>query len=73
MGAEIKVYKMLTGKFEGKKVLGRPKRRWEYGIRMDIGEIGCGGVEGIPLTLVRDRRRDFVNAVMNLPVLVPQS
>jgi hypothetical protein len=71
MGAEIKAYTILAGKFEGKKLLGRPKRRWEYGIRMDIEEIGCGGVEG--MTLVRDRRRDFVNAVMNLRVLVPQS
>jgi hypothetical protein len=44
MGEERKVYKVLVGKPEGKTPLGRPRRRWEDGIRMDLGEIGLGGV-----------------------------
>jgi hypothetical protein len=44
MGEERKVYKVLVGKPEGKRPLGRPKRRWEDGIRMDLREIGLGGV-----------------------------
>jgi hypothetical protein len=43
MGEERKVYKVLVGKPEGKRPLGRPKRRWEDGIRMDLREIGLGG------------------------------
>jgi hypothetical protein len=43
MGEERKVYKVLVGKPEGKRPLGRPRRRWEYGIRMDLGEIDLGG------------------------------
>jgi hypothetical protein len=42
MGKERKVYKVLVGKPEGKRPLGRPRRRWEDGIRMDLGEIGLG-------------------------------
>jgi hypothetical protein len=44
MGEERKVYKVLLGKPEGKRPLGRPRRRWEDGIRMDLREIGLGGV-----------------------------
>jgi hypothetical protein len=44
MGEERRVYKVLVGKREGKRPLGRPRRRWEDGIRMDLGEIGLGGV-----------------------------
>jgi hypothetical protein len=47
MGEEIKVYKVLVGKPEGKRPLGRPRRRWEDGIRMDLREIGWGGVDWI--------------------------
>jgi hypothetical protein len=43
MGEERKVYRVLVGKPEGKRPLGRPMRRWEYGIRMDLREIGLGG------------------------------
>jgi hypothetical protein len=43
MGEERKVYKVLVGKPEGKRPLGRPRRRWEDGIRMDLGDIGLGG------------------------------
>jgi hypothetical protein len=44
MGEERKVYKVLVGKPEGKRPLGRPRRWWEHGIRMDLREIGLGGV-----------------------------
>jgi hypothetical protein len=47
MGEERKVYKVLVGKPEGKRPLGRPRRRWEDGIRMDLTEIGLGGVDWI--------------------------
>jgi hypothetical protein len=58
---------------EGKRPLGRPRRRWEDGIIMDLGEIGWGGVEWIQLAQDRDRWRAVVNAVMNLGVLGPRS
>jgi hypothetical protein len=47
MGEERKVYKVLVGKPEGKRPLGRPRRRWEHGIRMDLREIGLGGGQGL--------------------------
>jgi hypothetical protein len=68
MGKERKVYKVLMGKPEGKKPLGRPRRRWEDGVRMDLG-----GVDWIRLAQDRDRWRAVVSAVMNLRVLVPRS
>jgi hypothetical protein len=73
MGEEREVYKVLVGKTEGKRPLGRPRRRWEDGIRMDLGEIGLGGVDWIRLSQDRDRWRAVVSAVMNLPVLAPRS
>jgi hypothetical protein len=50
MAKERKVYKVLVGKSEGKRPLGRPRRRWEDGIRMDLREIGLGGGGGLDLT-----------------------
>jgi hypothetical protein len=47
MGEERKVYKVLVGKPEGKRPLGRPKRRWEDEFRMDLKEVGLGGVDWI--------------------------
>jgi hypothetical protein len=73
MGKERKVCKVLVGKPEGKRPLGRPRRRWEDGIRMDLREIGLRGVDWIRLAQDRDRWRDVVSAVMNLRVLVPRS
>jgi hypothetical protein len=73
MGGERKVYKVLVGKIEGKRPLGRPKRRWEDGIRMDLREIGLGGVDWIRLAQDRGRWRDVVSAVMNLLVIAPWS
>jgi hypothetical protein len=55
MGEERKVYLVLVGKLEGKRPLGRPRRRWEDGIRMDLRYIGLGGVDWIRLAQDRDR------------------
>jgi hypothetical protein len=73
MGEERKVYKVLAGKPEGKRPLGRPRHRWEDGIRMDLREIGLGGVDWIRLAQDRDRWRAVVSTVMNLRVLAPRS
>jgi hypothetical protein len=73
MGEERKVYKVLVGKPEGTRRLGRPRRRWEDGIRIDVKEIGLGGVDWIRLSQDRDRWRSVVPAVMNLRVLAPRS
>jgi hypothetical protein len=73
MGEERKVYKVLVGKPEGKIPLGRPRRRWEDGIRMGLRGIGLGGVDWIRLVQDRDRWRAVVSAVMNLRVLAPRS
>jgi hypothetical protein len=73
MGEERKVYKFLVGKLEGKRPLGRPRRRWEDGIRMDLRETGLGGVDWIRLSQDRDRWRAVLSAVMNLRVLAPRS
>jgi hypothetical protein len=73
MGEGRNVYRVLVGKPEGKRPLGRPRRRWEDGIKMDLGETGWGGVEWIHLAQDRDQWRALVNAVMNLQVLAPRS
>jgi hypothetical protein len=73
MGEERKVYKVLVGKPEGKRPLGRPRRRWEDRIRIDLREIGLGDVDWIRLSQDRDRWRAVVSAVMNLRVLWPRS
>jgi hypothetical protein len=73
MGEERKVYKVLMGKPEGKGPLGRTRRRWEDGNRIDLREIGLGGVDWIGLAQDRDRWRAAVSAVMNLRVLAPRS
>jgi hypothetical protein len=64
-----------VGKPEGKRPLGRPRRRWEDGIRMDLKEVGLGGggVDWIRLAQDRDRWRAVVSAVINLRVLAPRS
>jgi len=68
MGERRGVYRVLVGKPEGKRPLGRPRRRWEDNIKMDLKEIGCGGMDWIELAQDRDRWRALVNAVMNLRV-----
>jgi hypothetical protein len=73
MEEDRKAYKVLVGKPKGRSPLGRPRRRRENGIRMDLREIGWGGVDWIRLAQDRDQWRAVVSAVMNLRVLVPQS
>jgi hypothetical protein len=53
----------LVGKLEGKRQLGRPRRRWKDDIKMDVKEVGCGGMDWIELAQNRDRWRALVNAV----------
>jgi hypothetical protein len=67
-GEERDVYRVLVGKPEGKRPLGRHRSRWEDNIRMDLQEVGCGGVDWIGLAQDRDRWRAIVNEVMNLRV-----
>jgi hypothetical protein len=57
-----------VGKPEGKRPLGRPRRKWEDNIKLDLQEVGCGGMDWIKLAQDRDRWRALVNVVMNLRV-----
>ena len=68
MGERRGVYRVLVGKPEGKRTLGRPRSRWEDNIKMDVPEVGCGGMDWIELAEDRDRWRALVNAVMNFRV-----
>ena len=68
MGEERGAYRVLLGKPEGKRPLGRPRRRWVDNIRMDLQEVGCGYMDWIGLTQDRDRWETLVSAVMNLRV-----
>ena len=62
------VYRVLLGKLEGRRPLGRPRRRWVDTIRMDPQEVGCGYMDWIGLAQDRDRWRTLVSAVMNIRV-----
>ena len=68
-GGRRDVYRVLVGKPEGKRALGKHKRRWEDKINLDLQEVGCGGTDWIELAQDGDRWRAVVNGVMNL--LVP--
>jgi hypothetical protein len=68
MGEKRGSYGVLVRKPEGKRPLGKPRRRWEDNIKMDLQEVGCGGMDWIELAQHRDRWRACVNAVMNLRV-----
>ena len=60
--------RVLVGKPEGKRPLGRPRHRWEDNIKMDLQEVGCGGMDWIKLAQDRDRWQALVNVVTNLQV-----
>jgi hypothetical protein len=62
------VYRVLVGKREGKRPLGRPRRRWEDNVRMDLQEVVCGFEDWIGLAQDRDTWRALVSAVRNLRV-----
>jgi hypothetical protein len=68
MGEKRNAYRLLVGKPEGKRPLGRPRRRWVDNIEMDLFEMGWGGVDWIGLAQDRDKWRALVNVVMNLRV-----
>ena len=65
MGEERGVYRIFVGKPEGRRPLGRPRRRWVDNIRMDLQEVGCGYMDWIGLAQDRDSWRTLVSAVMN--------
>jgi hypothetical protein len=68
MGKRRGVHKVLVGKPEENRQLGGPRCRWEDNIKMELQEVGCGGMEWVELTQYRDRWQAPVNAVMNLRV-----
>jgi hypothetical protein len=68
MGEERSVYRILVGKPEGKRPLGIPRCRWEDNVKVDLQEVGCGGLDWIGLAQDRDRWREIVNAVMKFRV-----
>jgi hypothetical protein len=67
-GEKRKAYMLLVGKREGKRPLGRPRRRWVDNTRMDLGEVGWGDVDWIGLAQDKNRWRAVVNSVLNLRV-----
>jgi hypothetical protein len=68
MGEKRNMYRLLVGKPEEKRPLGRPRRRWVDNIGMDLGEVGLGDVDCIGLAQDRNRWRALVNSVSNLRV-----
>jgi hypothetical protein len=68
MGEKRGVYRILVGRTEGRRPLGRLRRGWEYNIKMHLQEMGSGGMDWIELAHDRDRWLALANAVMNLRV-----
>ena len=68
MGERRGIYRVLVGKPETKRPLGRPRHRWEDNIKMDLQEVGCGGMDWIELAQDKDRWLVLVAVVMNLQV-----
>jgi hypothetical protein len=69
IGEKRKAYRLLVENPEGKRQLGRPRRRWLDNIRMDLGEVGWGDVDWIGLAQDRNRWISLLNSVLNLRVL----
>jgi hypothetical protein len=69
MGKRRGVYRVMMGKPEGQRPMGRPRCRWEDNIKMDLQEVGCGVMDWFELAQDRDRWRALLTAVMNLRVL----
>jgi hypothetical protein len=61
-------YRILVGRTEGRRPLGRPRLRWEDDIKMDLKEVGLGGMDWIAVAPDRDMWRELVNTIMNLRV-----
>jgi hypothetical protein len=68
MGEKRNAYRLLVGKPEGKRPIGRPRRRWVDNIRMHLGEVGWGDVDWIGLAQDRNRWRSLMNSILNLRV-----
>ena len=68
MGERRGLYRVLVGKLEGKRPLGRPRHRWEDNIKMVLQEVGCRGMDWIKLAQDKDRWRALVTVEMNLQV-----
>ena len=68
MGERRGVYRILVGKPERKRSLGRPGRKWEDNIKMDLQKVGCGGIDWMELAQDRERWRALVNGVKNFRV-----
>jgi hypothetical protein len=68
MGEKRNAYRLLVGKPEGRRTLGRPRCRWVDNIRLDLGEVGWGDVDWIDMAQDRNMWRDIVNSVLNLQV-----
>jgi hypothetical protein len=68
LGRRRGIYRIFVGTREGKRPLGRPRRRWQDNTKMDLQEVECGGMDWIELAEDRDRWQALVNAVMNLRV-----
>ena len=68
MGERRGIYRVLVGKPAEKRPLGRPRHRWEDNIKLDLQEVGCGGMDWIKLAQDSDRWQTLENAGMNLRV-----
>jgi hypothetical protein len=68
MGEKIRAYRILVGKSEGKRLLGRTRRGWLDNIKMELRDTGWDGMDWIDMAQVRDQWRALVNAVLNVPV-----
>jgi len=68
MGEKSGIYMVLVQKPEGKRPLGRPRHRWDNNIKMDLQEVGCGGMDWTELALDKDRWQALVSGVRNLQI-----